>query len=159
MDERNNLSNIRQVCIVVKDFEKTLRRYMEVFGISFETIEFDAGKTPGVLYKGKPADYKIKVAKALIGGWEFEIITPVRGESAYTEFLREKGEGLHHVGIFVEDINSAEKSLQDHGFRDLMSGPIVSDKRNGKFQYYEHDEGLGLVLELLDDPDAHPSLR
>jgi hypothetical protein len=94
------------------------------------------------------------VAKALIGGWEFEIICPVRGESAYSEFLGDHGNGLHHVGIFVNDFKKAKEELLEKGFHPLMGGPIPGTDRTGRFEYFEQDAGLGLIIELLDDPDA-----
>ena len=154
MANTNGLHNIRQLCICVRDFEKTVQRYEAVLGIRFYSFTVDAGQIPGFIYRGKQATYSIKVGKALVGGWELEIISPVKGKSFYDEFLKEHGDGLHHVGIFVKDFPAAEKQLLKNGFKSVLKGPIVSNERTGSFEYFEPDPGLGVIIELLDDPGA-----
>jgi catechol 2,3-dioxygenase-like lactoylglutathione lyase family enzyme len=48
-------------------------------------------------YHGKPADFVAGISLSYLGDMQLELISPVRGESVYTDFLRDSGPGLHHV--------------------------------------------------------------
>ena len=154
MADNGGLHNIRQLCICVRDFEKTVKRFEAVLGIQFHSFTVDASEIPGFVYCGKQATYSIWVGKALVGGWELEVISPLKGRSFYDEFLDKHGDGLHHVGIFVKDFAAAEKRLLQNGFKSVLKGPIAAPQLTGSFEYFEQDPGLGIILELLDDPAA-----
>lgn len=154
MASKEGLHNIRQLCICVRDFDRAVQRYEAALGIRFHSFTVDASEIPGFVYRGKQATYSIRVGKALVGGWELEVISPLKGKSFYDEFLKKHGDGLHHVGIFVKDFAAAERRLLESGFRSVLKGPIAAPERTGSFEYFEQDPGLGIILELLDDPGA-----
>src|SRR5262245_10595958 len=47
--------------------------------------------------RGQPAEFTYLGAEVQAGPVWFELLQPLEGRSLYTEFLEEKGEGLHHV--------------------------------------------------------------
>ena len=60
---------------------------------------------------GEPA--RLKVAYGAIAGMLIEIIEVVEGEMPQSEFLREHGEGLQHLGLWVPDVVAAtERALR-----------------------------------------------
>ena len=154
MSEYWGLSNICQVAIVVKDLKASMERYRSTLGItSFEVFAFDTRAIPGITYRGKPADYRVQVATAKLGSWEFELIENLRGESIYQEFLDEHGEGVQHIGMIVDDFDKACAHLVESGFTLVMGGPIPGKGSDGHFAYFETPGEFGGMLELLDYPD------
>src|SRR5687768_11038190 len=97
------LANICQVCLVVKDIKKSMSQYVALGVGPFKVYSQDTRDLPGVTYRGAPADYSLEVAWGKLGEWTFEILQPIRGPSIYNEFLDRHGEGLHHLGIYVDD--------------------------------------------------------
>jgi catechol 2,3-dioxygenase-like lactoylglutathione lyase family enzyme len=58
-------------------------------------------------YRGRPADIVANISMSYAGDTQLELIEPVSGESAYTEFLDRAGPGLHHICIEVDDVDAA----------------------------------------------------
>ncbi|MFX0204455.1 MAG: VOC family protein, partial [Candidatus Hodarchaeota archaeon] len=75
-----------------------------------------------------------------------ELIEVVEGETTHTKFLREKGEGLHHIGFIVEDIEEELIKLEKAGISVLERG-IVQEMV--KFAYLDTEKSLGIILELI----------
>ena len=70
---------------MVKDLDKTIE-YFSSLGIGpFEPLQ----RPPMVerRVRGKPADYKLKIALAQLGQIQLELIQPVQGECVQNEFL------------------------------------------------------------------------
>jgi len=53
-------------------------------------------------YRGKPADFVASISLSYLGDMQLELISPVRGENIYSDFLRDHGPGLHHICIEAE---------------------------------------------------------
>lgn len=82
---------IAQFGIVVRDVDKTARRFSEVFGASWRFYDF---KPKGVILHGKElgdVEPLLKVAIGDIGGRSFKLIQPVSVASTYMEFLERHG--------------------------------------------------------------------
>ena len=143
-------SEINQVGIVVKDLKKAEEFYSSLgIGPFF-------GKPKGVppliskILRGKPANFEMDVRFARMGSLEFELIQPLTKEHPYRDFTEKNGEGLHHLGFFVDDIDAEEARLVKQGFKVLARArrPV------GGFTYFEPDIPGGVVLELLQrQPD------
>ncbi|ORW95799.1 MULTISPECIES: VOC family protein [unclassified Mycobacterium] len=48
-------------------------------------------------YLGRPADFVASISLSYLGDMQLELISPVRGENIYSDFLRESPPGLHHI--------------------------------------------------------------
>jgi Glyoxalase/Bleomycin resistance protein/Dioxygenase superfamily len=63
--------------------------------------------------RGRPADFVADVSLSYAGDTQLELISPVRGESVYTEFLDTAGPGLHHVCLEAAGVDGFEAMLRD----------------------------------------------
>jgi len=59
------------------------------------------------MYRGQPADFVASISFSYAGDTQLELISPVSGESVYTEFLDRAGPGLHHICVEVDDVDAA----------------------------------------------------
>jgi methylmalonyl-CoA/ethylmalonyl-CoA epimerase len=94
------------VGIAVKDVDSALDTYCDILG---------ANK---MIYKqiGTTADYTFTQVK--LGNQTIEMIEPVEGkESFLTKFLRERGEGLHHLTFQVYSIRDTIRYLKSKNVR------------------------------------------
>jgi len=138
------LPPVCQLGFVVNDIEKACEYYTSTFGIGPFTVldEVDMG---GAILRGKPVSTKIKVAFAKSGEIDVEFIQPLQGENLYTEFLATKGEGIHHVGFQIEDMDAAMAEFARRGLAPVFHHDMgVMD-----FAYFDTSEFGGLMVEFL----------
>lgn len=129
---------ISQLGIVVKDMDKTAK-FLEKLGIGpFPTIE-----TP------TPSG-KIKIGIFQQGDLQIELIQPLGGNTPHAKFLKEKGEGLHHVSSHVKDIEKELQKLEKIGVKIIERGEIFGVK----YAYLDTKEKCGFILELGQWPES-----
>lgn len=133
-----------QVGIVVRDMDKAVQYYTKVLGIGpFRRFEFTL---PEGTMKGKNIfSLKMKLAFASLGDLEVELIEAPPGDNIYREFLDTKGEGLHHLGYHVPDINSHLAALKQNGVGILFSGKT----ERVSFAYLDTANTGGVIFELI----------
>lgn len=56
--------------------------------------------------------YAVYVRRSMLGSKELEFVQP-SGDSFFDRFLKENGEGLHHLAFVVSNIQSCLKKLKD----------------------------------------------
>lgn len=142
-------TNLLQVAVVVRDLEVTMRTYWEEYGIGpWQIYEFNADTVQDMIRDGRPAAYAARLGLTTIGDVSLELIQPLDGDSIYADFLREHGEGLHHVGLEVPDYAKALAALESTGHRNLTGGLY-----NGvKYAYLSTEQDLGFISEIFDWP-------
>ena len=86
----------------------------------------------------------------------YELIESVEGPSIYEEFLKEHGEGVHHLGYFVEDIDAEISSMETRGFSMLQSARGFGTNDDGAYAYFDTERALGCILEALEMPPEMP---
>ena len=64
-------------------------------------------------YHGKPADFVASISLSYLGDMQLELISPVRGENVYSDFLRDSGPGLHHICMEAETPEQFDAALAD----------------------------------------------
>jgi len=91
-----------QVGIVVRDVEQSATAWAEFFGVPMPQIQVqEKGPVPGMVVRGKSADFGRKKAVISAGSWVVELFQPTGGDSTFQEFLDRHGEGVHHLGFDV----------------------------------------------------------
>jgi catechol 2,3-dioxygenase-like lactoylglutathione lyase family enzyme len=73
-------------------------------------------------YRGKPADFVASISLSYLGDMQLELISPVRGENVYSDFLRDSGPGLHHICIQAESPEQFDAALAEAAGR---GAPVV----------------------------------
>ena len=141
---RLKLPPVEQVGIVVHDVDRTIDFFASVFGWGpWSVIELDM---KDCLYRGEICDARLKLAFAQSGSVELELIQVLEGETIHTEFLREKGEGLHHLRFKVDDLDAKLADLEKEGievtFRKNLNGV--------DFAYLNTDMFGGITIELIE---------
>jgi catechol 2,3-dioxygenase-like lactoylglutathione lyase family enzyme len=62
-------------------------------------------------YYGEPADFVASISLSYLGDMQLELISPVRGENIYSDFLRDHGPGLHHICMEAETPEQFDATL------------------------------------------------
>ncbi|WP_218775537.1 VOC family protein [Oceanobacillus senegalensis] len=145
-------TNVLQVGVVVKDINKTLKTYADKYGIGpWKVYEFNKDTVADMSIDGKRVDYAMRLALADIGGVQWELIEPLDDYSDYTGFLREHGEGIHHVALDTESYSSALEFCRKNGINQIQYGYWG---RNFRYDYRDTRADLKCIVELYGpDPD------
>jgi len=130
------LSTVDQVSIAVKDIDKVVESWSSMFGIGPWTYT-DIGGTDA---KGRP--WKARLAFAYLGPLQIELVQPVEGRIFQSRFLDTFGEGLHHLGFYVDDVDGEASNRVARGAKLLLTGP-------GNFAYLESGGPGGVIFELM----------
>ena len=142
--------------LVVRDLDKTLE-YYESLGLISAFNEFPAGYTPpsfeipgGARDVPDSSDSSTKgrarVRQVRMGPLPIEVIQlPGGGRDANSEFLDGKGEGIAHMGFFVDDLEAETARLVEKGIE-----VVLVEKRDNRvtMRYFDTREFGGIVLEL-----------
>lgn len=144
---------VSQVGIVVKNCMATVKRYVEDFGISpWGIYEMTPETVNDMEINGKPTHYAFRAALSHVGETMIELIEPLDDKSIYADFLREHGEGLHHVLFDVEDYEKTLSFFQGKGMGVLQGG----NNKGLKYAYFDTTKDLGFFSEIIGVPDGTP---
>jgi methylmalonyl-CoA/ethylmalonyl-CoA epimerase len=143
-----------QIGIVVKSLDSSLERYTELWGLSpWRCWTYGPETVPDLGLRGRPASYEMEIA--LCGqNPQIELIEPVRGPSIYHEWLEQHGEGLHHVGIYVPDLDAGLAEMAREGHEPVQWGRGYGEKRDGGYAYFDTRELFGIYTELIEIPEV-----
>ena len=133
------------LAVVVKDMDKALAFYSKAFGIKFEEVQ-QHDLPPDVIYKGKPSPYTMKVTFGQMGPVRLEMVQVVKGKCIYTDFLTKYGEGIHHLGFEVEDLEKEVANAKSQGLEMICYLKMVGIMA---FAHFDATKTKGVRIELV----------
>jgi methylmalonyl-CoA/ethylmalonyl-CoA epimerase len=151
--EMRPLTQVNQIALVVHDLEATMRRYWEMLGVGpWSVYTYGPPLVREMTYRGKAQEYRMRLALAHTGPMMIELIQPLSDHNIYVEHLDRKGEGLHHLGIFVPSLGPAVADAERQGFSMIQSGRGYGKSGDGGYAYFDTEASLGVILELIEIP-------
>lgn len=144
---------IMQVALVVKDIMKTAEYYSKIFGMEFPLIRDIPFENEIIArYRGEKLQAKAKLCVFRMGCIALELIQPVDDcPSSWREFLEMHGQGVHHVGVAVNDKNSALKVFEDYGINPRHEGVFSS---GSEYTIVDSEEKLGVMWNIKQLPGS-----
>jgi catechol 2,3-dioxygenase-like lactoylglutathione lyase family enzyme len=100
------------VGVVVHDMEDGKRRFGDLFGIS-RWVEFETAMPSR--YRGEAVTAGARAAYGDAGSTYVELVQPTRGRWTAQAFLDERGEGIYHLGYWVDDVPDAIRRAETAG--------------------------------------------
>jgi hypothetical protein len=121
------VQRISQVAIAVHNLPLVVENYWKILGIGpWNIYAWEYPLVSSRTYHGQPAWSREKICHAMVGGVEFELMQPVDGPSLYRDFLKEHGEGIHHLQFLVSDFDETTRILtEEYGFTSLQTGSSI----------------------------------
>lgn len=143
-EEKLELTPIVQIGVVVKDVDKAVEYYTKHFGLGpwRRTVN---EHLPFAIVRGKKTPYTAKIAITNIPPLTLELIEVTKGPSIQLDFLKEKGEGIHHIQYRVQDLEKELAKYDKHGFKILQT---MHDAKGG-FAYMDTDKVGGVIFEVV----------
>ena len=98
-----SLPPVSQIGIVTRDLPKTVEHYSQVYGIGPWFRSRFTGEQH-YLRGERQIRFDLDIALAFAGKTQYEVIEHKGGDrSIYLDHLKRHGEGVHHLGYYVDD--------------------------------------------------------
>lgn len=129
-------SQISHIGIAVTDLDEAVKQFTLLTGsppAHVETLD----------------DQSIRVAMfgAVAGGDRIELMAATSDDSPIAKFLDKRGEGLHHLCLYVDDIDKALKSLKQSGVR-LIDEEPRQGAEGTRIAFVHPSSTHGVLIEL-----------
>ena len=128
---------IDHIAIAVNDVEASAKIYQKALGIDdveFETVESEV----------------VKVAILPMENGRIELIQPTNDESPIKKFLDKKGQGLHHMALETDNIESDVERMEGCGVQFL--GKVRPGSAGTKVTFIHPKSLEGVLAELCSHP-------
>jgi tRNA A58 N-methylase Trm61 len=143
--ENIGTKTIMQICLVVKDAEKTMRNFMDIFGIEKGVMkQIPPPEKSKTYYHGKEIITKTKYYVFKMGDIVVELTEPDEAESVWKEVLEKNGPGLCYLGVMVEDSEKAVEFLEKKGNPRIHYGGTPESNYN----VVDTRESLGFLINV-----------
>jgi len=136
---------ISHVGIAVVNLEEAIKRYKKLTGQQKPLVE-------------EISDQKVKVAIFSGSGGHnnelgarIELVAATAPDSPVASFISRRGEGLHHICIYVEDIKKKLAELKAEGIRLIDETPRIGAAGN-KIAFVHPSDMNGVLIELEEEP-------
>lgn len=123
--------------IAVKNIDESLKFYSNSLGLKLDGIEI-------------VKDQKVKTAFLLLGETHIELLESTEDESPIAKFIGKRGEGIHHIAIKVENIESHLARLDENEVKLIDKEPKIG-ANNKKIAFIHPKSTSGVLLELCED--------
>lgn len=145
--DRSPFSKVDQIGIIVRDLDKAVEYYKSLGFGPFESLGITI--TERMVYGKTAPDVKNRQAITQIGQIELELVQPVSGKSVQQDFLDTKGEGVNHLGYFIDtdDFDKEVAKMLKKGYK-IVSGVKTTDGFRD-CAYFDTDKTGGIQLEFI----------
>jgi methylmalonyl-CoA/ethylmalonyl-CoA epimerase len=149
------ITDYAQVCVVVRDLDATMKNYVEIAGIGpWAVYDFGPPDVANMRFRGRPVVSRAKLALTWTKDRMWEIIQPVEGPSPYQEFLRDRGEGLHHT--LVQHAGHKFDEVLER-FRAQGCEPLMTlEFRGTRVAYIDAFKELKMYIEIIERAPGVP---
>ena len=146
MESRENVEKLilpepTHIGYVTRDIQRTMENFQKYFGLeSFKKMTPDYFNKR---YRGKPEEFRMQLAFARAGNMVYELIQVLQGKTIYEDFMKDHGEGIHHLGYEISDLATWTEAYGKVGIASIMSG----ERKGLKWAYFDTP---GIIVELLE---------
>ncbi|KAG8533050.1 uncharacterized protein KY384_001833 [Bacidia gigantensis] len=137
-----------EICIVSRNHRRTLAALTNLGIGPWRIYTCLPTNTSEQTFRGKSSAFTMVLCFAdLPGGMVYEVIEPVSGANIFSEFLEERGEGIHHVAYDCNDIPWEDRinGFEERGLSMAQGGNFRGENR---FAFFESEEA-GTCFETL----------
>jgi methylmalonyl-CoA/ethylmalonyl-CoA epimerase len=142
------LKKVDHVTIIVKNLDKAIKDYENILHLTPEDGRI----------RDLPA-YRL-VMLPVPSGARIEVVEPKKVKSMGSDFLKERGEGVCSLSIFMDDFDNEVKKLREKGI--TVTDEIVATVHEGyplRLGWVSPEQAHGVWLELVDAKSLPPHLR
>jgi methylmalonyl-CoA/ethylmalonyl-CoA epimerase len=102
------------------------------------------------LVHGKPTPFSLRIAFGALGGVLLELLEPLDDASPHAEFLRTRGEGMHHLAFLVADFDAQLAAVRNASPEAELLIDGTGPGNPVRWVYVDGSAARGTVVELLE---------
>jgi methylmalonyl-CoA epimerase len=127
---------VDHIGVAVKNLDEAIDVYQNILGFRLEGIHI-------------LNERKVKVAFFSSGGeTRIELLEPLGSDSPVAKFLENRGEGIHHIAVKVENIDDVLEDFKRKGVVLVDEKPRMGAE-NAKIAFVHPKSTKGVLLELI----------
>lgn len=135
------IKRVEHVAIALRDMSGLMKIFQETLGLPLE-------------YEEDFPQYRTRIAMYPVGQTYLELLEATGADSETARFIEEKGEGLYHICLEVEDIDGALAELRAKGV--ALIDQVPRPGHGGSRIAFIDPRATGSVLiELAEIPAGH----
>lgn len=143
---------VAQVGIVVRDLDRALRQYTRLWGVGrWACYTYGTHVLAEAGFRGGHEPYAMRLALNSERP-QVELIESTLGPNLYEEWLAEHGEGVHHLGYFVDSVKDAVRDMERAGYEAVQTGFGTGLDGDGGYAYFDLRAELGVYVEAIEAP-------
>ncbi len=96
---------------------------------------------------------QVKTAMLLLGDTRLELLEATAEDSTIAKFIAKRGEGMHHIAIHLDDVDTAFAKLKREGTR-LASDSIRIGSGGHRYFFIHPSSANGVLVEIVGDAPA-----
>lgn len=134
---------INQLGYIYKDIRKQAKILEENLGLP--KFAFLENKPTKYKYRGKETVVQTTIGFSRFLNVQVELIQLISGNCIFKEFIDAGKEGLHHFGIFVDDVDAIVKEYVKRGYSVIREGTTAGVQ---KVAYIDTYDDFGVYIEF-----------
>ena len=135
---------VMQLGYVYKDIKKQAQIMESLFDIP--PFAFSEGEPVTIMYRGKESLVHLSLSISRYFNTQLELVQWNSGECLAKEFLDQGREGLHHISLFVQDLDKYIEEIKKIGIEIIMSGVTGPSH----WAYLDTEETFGILIEVQE---------
>ena len=129
---------IDHVGIAVNDIDAALKLFHEVFGAPEAEVK-------------RLDDQGIRGALVQVGQTRLELMEPTSPDTTIGRFIERRGEGLHHLAFYVNDLPGKIQIVDELGLQLIDQAP--REGLSGDIAFIHPRSVFGILTELVERPN------
>jgi methylmalonyl-CoA/ethylmalonyl-CoA epimerase len=130
------MKRISHIGVAVTDLDKAEALFRKLLGeenVHHETVE----------------DQGVRIASFAVGESRIELTAPLNDESPIAKFIAKRGEGIHHVAIETDDLESELQRIESDGFQLIDKTPRPG-AHNMNIAFLHPKSTGGVLIEICE---------
>jgi len=133
---RKMITGLEHIGIAVNKIDEALQIFENILGLK-------------LVKKATVEAQKVKIAFLQVGETKIELLEPTDKEGTVAKFLKNRGEGIHHIAFNVTDIEDMLQQLKEKGITLLDEKPRKGAE-GGKIAFLHPKSTKNVLIELCE---------
>jgi methylmalonyl-CoA/ethylmalonyl-CoA epimerase len=130
-------SHIEHIGIAVKNLDASVNFYEKIMGLKCHNIE-------------EVKEQKVRTAIFKIGESKIELLETTEPDGPIGRFIKDKGEGIHHIALAVKDVQEALDQVKSKGVS-LVDNVPRKGAENLNIAFLHPKSTNGVLMELCSE--------
>jgi len=131
------IKRLNHVGVIVHNLDDTLKIYERIFGLRPTTVK-------------TAMEGKARVAFVPVGDGEIELIQPLDPNMPQSKFLQTRGQGIHHISLSTDNIESEVDKMRKEGVACAAEQPKIG-AHGVKIIFTKPETTDSITVELCEE--------